>query len=109
MCHLLANEDSVCALGNIIFTKKYIAFVVLFSLYRDPYWSAFHQAGRGRRNREKPNSDEMLTRMLLSCLPVANLTKRSHLPFNWTLPTLQQQEQQPVPPSTISPTSGTSI
>ncbi|KAK5821560.1 hypothetical protein F5H01DRAFT_403449 [Linnemannia elongata] len=73
--HILDNDDNLFALANLLTTNNYIASAVLPFLYRDPYRSAFHQAGRGRRNREKPNSDEMLTRMLLSRLSVANLTK----------------------------------
>ncbi|KAF9126198.1 hypothetical protein BGW39_006808 [Mortierella sp. 14UC] len=81
---LLNAEDATpFALANLLTMNKHIASVTLPILYRDPFRKAFHSNiyGRQRNKLSKgpayhSHTQELLTRMLLDRLPVADLCRR---------------------------------
>ncbi|KAF9134239.1 hypothetical protein BGW39_007710 [Mortierella sp. 14UC] len=71
----LDKDNSLFALASLLTMNKHIASVTLPFLYRDPYRPAFHNWGTKLRNKDRITSYRMLTRTLLSRLPLASLSK----------------------------------
>ncbi|KAG0283295.1 hypothetical protein BGZ96_012342 [Linnemannia gamsii] len=89
---ILLDSNSLSALARLLTMNKHIASVTLPYLYHNPY----HLIHRREKYRTYRRTGELLTRMLLGCLPVTSIPEALTL-------ALTTDKRYPPPPTTTSP------